>query len=85
MEAALLAHPSVRQAAVAAHGEPVPVPALVEAALRPDLELLAKLRKHRVEVARFLGRAYASSGEPVVAAGEVRSWLRRPDPDADST
>ncbi len=28
---------------------------------------------------------FASTGEPVVAAGEVRLWLRRPDPDADST
>ena len=28
---------------------------------------------------------FATTGEPVVAAGEVRSWLRRPDPDADST
>ncbi len=28
---------------------------------------------------------FASTGEPVVAAGEVRAWLRRPDPDADCT
>jgi hypothetical protein len=28
---------------------------------------------------------YTSSGEPIVAAGEVRAWLRRPDPAADET
>jgi hypothetical protein len=28
---------------------------------------------------------YTSAGEPVVAAMEVRAWLRRPDPDADET
>jgi len=43
--------------AVARHGEPVPVTALLAAVLRPDLELLARLRRHKVEVARFLGRA----------------------------
>ena len=26
---------------------------------------------------------FTSAGQPVVAAGEVRAWLRRPDPDAD--
>jgi hypothetical protein len=28
---------------------------------------------------------YTSAGEPIVSAGEVRSWLRRPDPLADET
>lgn len=28
---------------------------------------------------------YTSTGEPVVAAEEVRAWLRRPDPRADET
>jgi hypothetical protein len=28
---------------------------------------------------------YTSAGEPVVSAGEVRAWLRRPDPLADET
>jgi hypothetical protein len=28
---------------------------------------------------------YTSAGEPVVAAGEVRAWLRRPDPRGDET
>jgi hypothetical protein len=28
---------------------------------------------------------YTSAGEPIVAAGEVRAWLRRPDPRADET
>lgn len=45
-------------ALVGAGRPPAPVEALVTAAFRPDLELLAKLRKHRVEVARFLGRAH---------------------------
>jgi hypothetical protein len=43
----------------------------------------------------WLGRAIAedalpvmgftSDGRPVVAAAEVRAWLRRPDPHADET
>ena len=43
----------------------------------------------------WLGRAVAddalpvmgwtSTGEPVVAAQEVRAWLRRPDPHGDET
>jgi hypothetical protein len=28
---------------------------------------------------------YTSTGDPIVAASEVRAWLRRPDPGADST
>lgn len=28
---------------------------------------------------------YTSAGEPVVAAAEVRAWLRRPDPFGDCT
>ena len=28
---------------------------------------------------------FTDTGEPVVAAGEVRAWLRRPDPDGDTT
>jgi hypothetical protein len=28
---------------------------------------------------------YTSAGEPVVVAGEVRAWLRRPDPHGDET
>jgi hypothetical protein len=28
---------------------------------------------------------YTAAGEPIVAAGEVRAWLRRPDPLADET
>jgi AcrR family transcriptional regulator len=44
--------------AVEQHGV-APVPVLLTAVVRPDLELIAKLRKHRVQVARFLGRAFA--------------------------
>ncbi len=40
------------------YGDRVPVPVLLTAVVRPDLELLGKLRKHRVQVARFLGRAF---------------------------
>jgi AcrR family transcriptional regulator len=53
--------------AVELHGDPVPVAAVVEAAVRPPVELLGQLRRHRVEVARFLGRAH-SSGGPAVSA-----------------
>jgi hypothetical protein len=28
---------------------------------------------------------YTTAGEPIVAAGEVRAWLRRPDPHGDET
>jgi hypothetical protein len=28
---------------------------------------------------------FTSTGEPVVAASEVRTWLRRPDPYGDTT
>jgi len=28
---------------------------------------------------------FTSRGEPVVAASEVRAWLRRPDPHGDET
>ena len=28
---------------------------------------------------------FTTAGEPVVAAGEIRAWLRRPDPDGDTT
>jgi hypothetical protein len=28
---------------------------------------------------------WTSDGRPVVAAGEVRAWLRRPDPHGDET
>jgi hypothetical protein len=28
---------------------------------------------------------FTSAGEPVVAAAEVRAWLRRPDPHGDET
>jgi hypothetical protein len=28
---------------------------------------------------------YTAAGDPIVAAGEVRVWLRRPDPLADET
>jgi AcrR family transcriptional regulator len=48
------------------YGEAVPLPVALTAVLRPDLELLAKLRKQRVHVARFVGRAYGSRS-PVVA------------------
>jgi AcrR family transcriptional regulator len=51
--------------AKANHGEPVPVAALIEAAVRPDLELLAALRGGKVQVARFLGRANTLPGAAV--------------------
>ncbi len=79
--------------AVERHGDPAPVPALLEAVARPDLELLAKLRRNRVLVARFLGRAHTSSGKPVVEFldGQFERWavrliplLRNSLPDVDA-
>jgi AcrR family transcriptional regulator len=52
--------------ALANHGPAVPVEIIIEAAVRPDLELLARLRRGRVTVARFLGRAWTQPG-PAVA------------------
>jgi AcrR family transcriptional regulator len=54
-------------AAVAEHGDPVPVDALLAAFLRPDLELVAGLRAAgQVGFLRFMGRAYSQPG-PAVA------------------
>jgi hypothetical protein len=38
-----------------------------------------------VEDAGLPVMGFTSEGEPVVAAVEVRAWLRRPDPDGDTT
>ena len=46
----------------AAQESPPSVARVVEALVRPDLELLGKLRKHKVEIARFLGRGRLASG-----------------------
>ncbi len=55
----------------AAQDDPPVAARVVEATVRPDLELLAKLRKHRVEIARFLGREWLAAapddGERAVA------------------
>ncbi len=56
-----------------AAGAPVALADLVAAVVRPDLELLAKLRRHKVEVARFLGRSRTS---PVMAT-TVRAQAER--------
>jgi AcrR family transcriptional regulator len=56
--------------ASARHGDPPPVPALLDVAVRPELELLAKLRKRKVEVARFAGRAYRRPGAAVAGPHE---------------
>ncbi len=52
--------------AVERYGDPVPVEALLAAFLRPDLELIDRLRASEVQVARFLGRAYTQPS-PAVA------------------
>ncbi|WP_067469441.1 TetR/AcrR family transcriptional regulator [Actinomadura macra] len=73
-----------------AYGTVVPVATLLEAFLRPDLELLARLREEQVQVARFLGRAYTQPSpvlegfvrqqfEPVAA--RLVPSLRRALPD----
>lgn len=52
--------------AVASHGAQVPVPAILGAFLRPDLELIAALRDAgQVPFARFMGRAYTQPGATV--------------------
>src|SRR4030095_6195835 len=74
------------------YGEQVPVSVLLEAALRPDLELLARLRKHKVEVARVLGRAHTRPGAAVAAyveqqfqtlARQLTPMLQRSLPEVD--
>jgi hypothetical protein len=58
--------------------------------LRPG-EVASWLLVDEEWVARAVAReelpvmGFTSDGEPVVAAGEVRAWLRRPDPNADCT
>jgi AcrR family transcriptional regulator len=78
--------------AKANHGEPVPLAALVEAAVRPDLELLAALRGGKVQVARFLGRANTLPGAAVgefverqfeMLARQVLPMLRQSLPAVD--
>ncbi len=59
--------------AIADRGEPAPVTALVEAMVRPDLELLAALRAAgRIQVARFLGRAQTLPTPALARAAEAR-------------
>ena len=56
-------------------------PAEVAAWLDVDAEWLARAIAH--DALPVMG--FTSTGEPVVAAAEVRAWLRRPDPDGDLT
>jgi hypothetical protein len=56
-------------------------PAEVAAWLDVDEEWLARaIARDALPVMGF-----RSDGVPVVAAGEVRAWLRRPDPHGDET
>jgi hypothetical protein len=54
-------------------------------------EVAAWLEVDTSWVARAIARdalpvlGFATSGEPVIVAAEVRAWLRRPDPQADET
>jgi hypothetical protein len=56
-------------------------PSDVAAWLRVDEDWLARAIRH--EDLPVMG--FTSNGGPVVAAGEVRAWLRRPDPFGDHT
>jgi hypothetical protein len=56
-------------------------PAEVAAWLNVDVAWLA--RSVARDALPVMG--YTSAGEPIVSAGEVRTWLRRPDPLADET
>jgi AcrR family transcriptional regulator len=49
------------------------VEAIVEAIVRPDLELLAKLRRRRMEIARFLGQGGANPGIETVLRGDAEA------------
>src|SRR5262249_35170566 len=60
----------------AGRADPVTVAAVLTALVRPDLELLAKLRRHKVEIARFLGRDAVHL--PPDPAGPVTVALLRP-------
>ena len=61
-----------------------------DALLRPE-DVAAWLLVDPEWVARAIAReelpvmGFTDAGEPVVAAGEVRAWLRRPDPYGDTT
>jgi hypothetical protein len=67
------------------HGEPPD-----DALLRPA-DVAAWLDVDEQWLARAVAReglpvmGFTSAGEPVVAASEVRAWLRRPDPRGDET
>jgi AcrR family transcriptional regulator len=71
----------------AAREDPVTVTGILTACVRPDLELLGKLRKKRVEIARFLGRTAIGPGGPAWA-GDAEPFalelLRRAVPGVSS-
>ena len=56
-------------------------PADIAAWLQVDGTWLAQA----IEQDKLPVMGYTSAGEPIVAAYEVRAWLRRPDPLADET
>jgi hypothetical protein len=68
----------------------MPVEPPDDALLRPE-DVAAWLHVDQEWVGKAIARdalpvmGFTSAGEPVVAASEVRAWLRRPDPDADKT
>jgi hypothetical protein len=68
----------------------VPITPDDDALLRPE-EVAQWLLVDQEWVARAIAReelpvmGFTDAGEPVVAAGEVRAWLRRPDPFGDMT
>jgi hypothetical protein len=53
--------------AQAEHSGAIPVEVLLTSFLRPDLDVLAELRRDRVQVARFLGRAYTQPSPSVAS------------------
>ena len=62
-------------------GDALLLPAEVAEWLDVDLEWVQR----QVESEGLPVLGYTSAGEPVVAADEVRAWLRRPDPHGDET
>jgi AcrR family transcriptional regulator len=75
----------MRLLAEAGRDDPPSVSSVAQALIRPDLELLGKLRKHKVEIARFLGRSLLDGGieEDAEAGTRAVALLARAVPAVD--
>lgn len=69
---------------------PAAEPPADDALLRPAevaawLDVDAGWVARKIEEESLPVMGHTSDGEPIVAAAEVRAWLRRPDPYGDTT